>query len=330
MKSLIYFTIFLNEEPIKWLELLLISIKLFSDPFDILVMTSENLVNSIRNLSDSVKIMILPCENLADCVNHRFKIFEYNEIHQYSKILYMDTDILVQNNLSVLFNISIEDKIYALIEFNKTIESEHHGSSLFDFTKIDKNIPGRNAGVLLFQNTATMRNLFSRLIDELQHLNIISPDQQVLNYLCVTHNLFGEDILKEYLFLTYTHYPVSPLTNSSLIMNHFYGTMKHKNKIDRMKDHMKYLLNLYISKPSLEDTTLYGKSYTWTSGWIRFNQANVLTLWGSGLYRCIRSNIYEVSWSNIRHLLIFDDKYTSYISIRLDDLDIVKGYTLVT
>jgi lipopolysaccharide biosynthesis glycosyltransferase len=238
----------------------------------------------------------------------------------------MDTDILVQNDLSVLFEIPIEDKIYALIEFNKTIESEHHGQLLFDFTKVDKHTPGRNAGVLLFYNTPTIRTLFSTLVDQLQNLNIQSPDQQLLNYLCVKQNLFGEDVLKEYIFLTYTHYPVSPNTNQTLIMNHFYGTMKRKTKIERMKDHMRHLLNIYISKTTMDNHVFNGDIYSWNSGWILFNSMNVLlTKWHSGSYRCINPYIYEVSWSNIRHILIFDHEYKSYTAIRLDDINIVTG-----
>jgi len=326
MKPLLYFTIFLNEEPIKWLELLLISMKLFSEPFDILVMTSENLLSSIRELSESLQIMILPCETLADCVNHRFKIFDYNEIHKYSKILYMDTDILVQNDLSILFNIPIEDKIYALIEFNKTIESEHHGQTLFDFTKVDKHTPGRNAGVLLFQNTPTIKTLFSTLVDKLQNINIISPDQQLLNYLCVTQNLFGDDILKEYVFLTYTHYPVSPLINSKLIMNHFYGTMKRKTKIQRMKDHMRYLLHLYISRPENISNRTINRRYSWNNGFITFKSENeLITHWGNGSYRCISENIYDVTWNNIKHIMIFNTSFTKYVAIQINTTEITYG-----
>lgn len=334
MKNLIYITLFLDKEPIKWLQLLLISIKIYSKMnFDILILTSDDLVvyiNDIfRSLDIPINTMLLPCSSRIDYVNHRFKIFDYKNIDQYSKILYMDTDILVQNDLSVLFDLEFQDKLCALIEFNKTIESEHHGKSFFDYSTVDKTIPGRNAGVLLFKNTETMRKLFKTILERLYSLghsvnSIISSDQQLLNYYCVTQDLFDNNILGDYIFLTYSMFPVSPEKNKKLIMNHFYGTMPNKIKIERMKDHMRYLLNTF--KDLFINKSLLNHRYVWNDGYILFKENQLETKWGNGTYRCVGHNLYELIWNSTKHILLFNDDYSKYVSMRVNDMDIIYGY----
>jgi lipopolysaccharide biosynthesis glycosyltransferase len=227
--------------------------------FDLVVITTEDFVKDIENLSNllNIKLNILLTsykDTPEKAMMDRFKIFEYPDIDKYSKLLYLDTDILFQEKLEILFNLEIEDKIYGVIENDMKIESVTHGGVLFDFTKVNKNIPGVNAGALLFKNSDVIKSLFIDIFkkrEELIRNNITYGinDQCLLNYFCVTNNLFGNNILSNYIHLPRAiDYPMSPLNNTNIIMNHFYGGGGKLKKIDRLRYHMFHLLEIFKNK----------------------------------------------------------------------------------
>ena len=229
--NLIYACVFLNKDQLNLLKFFLFSIKLYSNIEEIVILTSPDFIEDLEKISIdfniNIKTLITNCNTVEDSMVNRYKIFNYPEIDKYSKILYLDLDIIMQKNLDTLFNLEIEDKIYAVPQRNTKIESPHFGSQLFDFTKIDKNNIGINGGVLLFKNTNTMRSLFTTILnhrDELASKNIklLIMDQCLLNYHGYTKNLLGSDILSKYIYLSNpSENPMSPLINNDIIMNHF-------------------------------------------------------------------------------------------------------------
>ena len=82
---------------------------------------------------------------------------------KYSKILYVDTDILVNSDINVLFKLPISSKqIYALREGHLGPGfGRWFGSNFFESNKVSKYQSAFNSGILLFMNSATMRSLFS-------------------------------------------------------------------------------------------------------------------------------------------------------------------------
>ena len=261
--NLVYICIFLSKEQLKFLRLFLFSMILYSNMelFDLVVITTEDFVNDINNIANllNIKLNILLTsykDTPEKAMMDRFKIFEYPDIEKYSKLLYLDTDIIIQGKLEILFNLELADKIYGVIEHDMIIESITHGGASFDFTKVSKNIPGVNAGVLLFKNTNTIKSLFIDIVKKREDLiknNIIYGinDQCLLNYFCIMNNLFGSNILSDYIYLPHaTSLPITPL-NTNIIMNHFYGGGGKLKKIDRLKYHMSYLLELFKNKESI-------------------------------------------------------------------------------
>ena len=259
--NLVYICIFLSKEQLEFLRLFLFSMILYSNMelFDLVIITTEDFVKDINKIGDllNIKLNILLTsykDTPEKAMMDRFKIFEYPDIDKYSKLLYLDTDILFQGKLETLFNLEIEDKVYGVIEHDMKIESVTHGGELFDFTKVNKNISGVNAGVLLFKNSDTIKHLFMSIVKKREELitNNITygiNDQCLLNYFCVLNNLFGNNILSNYVYLSHAiAYPISPLNNTSIIMNHFYGGGGGLKKIDRLKYHMFHLLEIFKNK----------------------------------------------------------------------------------
>ena len=130
--NLIYTCIFNNLQYLQLLELFLISGLIFGDiqekSIDILIITTDDFVFKINELFGKLELNcnthIISLDNIYISLSARFYIFDYIYIEKYSKILYLDTDILITNSLKKIFNLIIENKIYALSE--GTIGDEYH------------------------------------------------------------------------------------------------------------------------------------------------------------------------------------------------------------
>lgn len=335
--NLLYLSVSLDKSQLQYLQIFLFSLKLFSEysAYDILVMTSEDFVGDIDRISKQLDIplkhMIIDVPTREAAYVARYRIFDYPNIHKYTKLLYCDTDILIQGNIGTLFGLDIDDKLYAVAEHPVTIARETHGGPLFDFTVVDRTIIGRNSGLLLYKNTNTVKTLFRDVLKEIAdnrdkilttelHHGLI--DQAVLNYYAVTQDLFGPNILNQNVQLCDSiQTPISPLTNRSIMAVHFYGGGAQP-KILRMGYHMSYLIdNIATIVPCKKDTTAMVKyrQYTWGSGNILFDVNHLTTSWGRGTYACINDRLYVVSWSGILHIILFNETFTNFISIRRGD-----------
>jgi hypothetical protein len=324
--DLVYISVFLNKEILEYLKLFLFSMKLYSniETFDILIMTSPDFISDINTISKQLdiplKIFTMNCQTLNDVMLSRFKIFEYPSITNYKKLLYLDIDILIQNDLTLIFSLHINDKVYAVIEPDTTIESNQHGLAFFDFKTIDKSTPGVNAGVILFNNSPTITYLFTQILNKGQNSSDLGIDQSLLNYFCYTQGLFELSLLSNFVFLSNKKNPVSPIADANIILNHFYGGNKIP-KIQRMKYHLSHLLELVmkISDPRTIEPLLF-RQYTWNIGKVVFQKNNVIvTTWGRGKYKCLYDRIYEVQWSGNEHIIIFSEDFKRFTLIRLKD-----------
>ena len=172
-QNLIVISVFLNKKYVELAHLLLASIYKYglSAPqtsTDILIYCGPEFVEEIRAKFPAV---IFRTNNSIQTVlaasAARLDIFEFPEVANYEKILYLDTDVLVIRPLAPVFAVATDDMLYALEEGN--LESEvpydYWGSKLFAAGEIaaleDKT--GFSAGVLLFRNCDAVRALFQKI-----------------------------------------------------------------------------------------------------------------------------------------------------------------------
>ena len=143
--NLIYICVFHQESYINLLKLLLLSIHIKGNinkkTTDILIITSSKFQSLIKKELSNFKLhvlyYILNLNTLFEAGCARLNIFKYSNINKYNTILYLDTDILINSDVNVLFKLKLSpNKIYALEEGN--IGHEFWGSQFFDFTKYDK------------------------------------------------------------------------------------------------------------------------------------------------------------------------------------------------
>ena len=170
MKSLIYLGVFLNRDYVDLLSLCLKSLDKMGDKLvdtDVLVFTSEDLKpdveTAIRKLSYPVKIHIIEgITTVRDAVGDKFRIFDYIDCFQYERILYLDSDVLVGNSISILFTTPLkDDTVYAMKE--GTLNDRWFCQGFFDFTSVDGSISSVNSGIYLFKPSSSLKTLFTAM-----------------------------------------------------------------------------------------------------------------------------------------------------------------------
>jgi lipopolysaccharide biosynthesis glycosyltransferase len=337
--NLVYLGVFGNKDYLELLKVLLLTVKLFSSnhTMDFLILTSEDFLPDIEKLSKLLEIplktFIIDYSTLAGAAFARLNIFDFPEISNYEKILYLDTDITIQGDLQKVFELEIEDKVYAMSE--GTIEHEIHGGHWFDFKTIDKNTVGINSGILLFKPTETMKTIFANInqhIKEIKNSNNKMPsceDQAFINYHFIKENKYENKLIERYALIYCIDPPPPPSGPTDVVICHFVwpiGNAQHK--LGRMRPHVTHVLKNYkaIFGSTSNSTLFLGNKYFWGSGWIRFDgNGSLQTTWASGTYELLDSHTVYATWAGIQHFLRFNSNYTEYLSMRLGDLDSVKG-----
>ena len=327
-RNLVYFCVFYNADYFKLLELLLKSIKMYSntDSIDFLVYTTQEFETKVKELSSKLKIQIsIQCfrfTTIFEAACARLYIFEYTNIKDYTTILYLDTDILIKKDLLYIFSINLEDKLYGLK--CGTIQSPSFGSQFFDFSTIDSSTNGINSGTLLFKNSKIIRELFMRIRE---HITIYTEskatipycmDQPFINYHAIKDKLSDTTVLNPLVSLYEGEDIVSNYT-TSIICHFSYPIGNFSHKYNRMIAFFNTLLNT-SSNSRIIDADCIERKYSWNGGYIMFVNSNtgkyLQTTWGKGEYTILDSHHISAVWNGFYHILKFNNDFTRYISIR--------------
>ena len=235
MKNLIYYSVLHNPEYIDLLQISLLSLinKNFIDlnETDLLIITTNSLKIKIQEIEQKINIkfnyFIVNEADLGDNYKllyagaGRLLIFKYNNIDNYNKILYLDTDTIFINHSNTLFDLKLENKLYA--HGLNTISSEHHGAQFFNFNEYDKNTESFGSGVLLFNNCSEIKNLFLKTYNHIcEHVknNNSSPEcleQPFLVYHTIVSDLKDGELIRNKI----SHEPHAMFENATII--HFLG-----------------------------------------------------------------------------------------------------------
>lgn len=238
-KTLIYSCVFYNENYIELIELLLKSYKIFGnsrDNIDYLIMCNfifkEKIQAIFNNLNIDGKIWCIELNNKFESAYSRLKIFDYEDIKLYSKILYLDCDILVTNSINKIINFELNNKLYVLQE---ECHRKYHCDLFTDeeYDLLDKTSVF-TTGILLFNNNKIIEDLFSEvLLNIYEHVNNNLPipeclDQPFIVYHAIKHNLYDN---KKLINLVINN----PQTFNEQIICHFPGIPGHyESKLIKM------------------------------------------------------------------------------------------------
>ena len=203
-KILLYSCVFFNEKYINLLELLLKTYILNGKPtseIDYLVLTNplfEEKISAVFN-KYNVKghVWCLNLTTMFEATYARLKIFDFKDISNYSKILYLDTDILISNNIKNILNFDLENKLYVLKEGNTS--HEDWGKNLFRDN--NPNIDAFTSGIMLFNNCSVIKKEFIIILKHIEEdkdnkVNIPSTyEQPYIIYHFIKDNLYNNSKL---------------------------------------------------------------------------------------------------------------------------------------
>lgn len=240
--NLLYFCVFHNKSYINLADLLLNTLKLYGEvnyeTTDVLIMThsdyKKELEDIVNALNIPAKFWICKFTTIMEAGCARLYIFGYKEIGQYKKILYLDTDILINKSVNPIFELGLDStKLYAIEE--NIISDPLHGGQMFDFKVFNPNTPAYTTGILLFINSPEIKQLFNKILNHIQLDKIkkipytVCLDQPYIIYNSFMNNQYDNQLLKPY------------VTNMYFNLNNVYEYNMNLNSADyKMNDKIIY------------------------------------------------------------------------------------------
>ena len=258
MTNLIFITLFFNENYIKLLYLLLESLYIYgnlSTNIDIIIYTSTKFSEIIMKSNLYINKISFRINNnynsVSDACFSRLDLFTLNGIDKYEKILYLDSDNLIINDINKIFNLALEDKIYAKMEgyidaridehFNDNFFSDCWGNSFFsnELSKYD-DLTAFSSGVLLFNNCQNIKDLFQKINDHVNYDKNNNKlheffDQPYFVYNCKKYNMINNTLLEIYIKSNLTDF---------LIENHSIKHDRLDNSTNYNQSEKKEILNM--------------------------------------------------------------------------------------
>jgi len=214
----IFICVFLQEKYVEMFYLLLESILIYGnldDNTNILVYTSTPFMDMIKKnrlFNDKIKFEINDTYNNIDkACKSRLYLFNLQSISNYDKILYLDTDILVK-----------DDILYVLEEGEIDNNGDYWGKTLFgDEINNYNDKTAFSSGILLFNNCKKIKTLFNLIIKDIKNRPYYFScyDQPYIVYNSFKYNLYDNKSLKPFVvkndYNIHTdkviiHYPGSP------------------------------------------------------------------------------------------------------------------------
>jgi lipopolysaccharide biosynthesis glycosyltransferase len=201
---------------------------------NILVYTSTPFMNKIKqsHLFNSEKINFEindEYNSIRKACRARYNLFNLSSVKKYNKILYLDTDILVKDNIDKVFDVCREDILYVLEEGKIDDNRDFWGKSLFENEINNYNDKSAfSSGILLFNNCEKIKDLFNKTTDIFDITKFSLNDQPYLVYNAFKYNLYNNKILKK---LAVNNNNI----HSDKVIHHFPGGPgKYEHKIPKM------------------------------------------------------------------------------------------------
>ena len=216
--NLVYSCVFFNEKYIILIEKLLSSFYKHNKNNNIcyLIITTSKFEEKIRNICKNIGLSFdiwtrdicnsdKSIDNIYEATYSRYAIYQYPNINNYNKILYLDTDILVINNLNPLFDLELSNLLYTLYEDSYNTRLVH--CALFDekeFTIAKKNKDTFTTAIILFINNTIMLDIIKNIYQSIEHHHKISNgplpcyDQPIVNKLAYSNKIVNNKLLNNY------------------------------------------------------------------------------------------------------------------------------------
>jgi lipopolysaccharide biosynthesis glycosyltransferase len=208
MLNCIFICVFTQEKYVDMFFLLLESIFIYGNLDNnthILVYTSTAFMNIIKKshlFNEKIKFEINDTYNNIDrACKARLDLFNLPSTINYNKILYLDTDIIIKDNINKVFDVCEQDILYVLEEEGGKIDSDSDfwGKTLFGNEINNYNDKSAfTSGILLFNNCEKIKDLFIKINEDIinRPYYFCCCDQPYIVYNAFKYNLYNNKILK--------------------------------------------------------------------------------------------------------------------------------------
>jgi lipopolysaccharide biosynthesis glycosyltransferase len=327
-KTLIYFCVFFQKQYVDLLQSLLCSCKIFANvsQYDFLVLTSTELLENVQRLETLIGIPLrIHCMQANDKFSSaaaKCRIYEVPDIERYETILYLDADIIIQNDFSKMLENIQSDMLYGVDDGNL----EHPGNGGWFWKKNEcsnpKSVRSINSGVLLFRNTPKIREIMTDCVKFMfarKESNQPMPcclEQPFINYFFYKARCMNSQYLKQFVFL---HKKNDPTNKDDICILHFLAPVgSTAGKLHRMNTYFTKILKTYTQS---ETNKTFSNKYAWNSDYIHFkSNKTLLTAWGfSGTYKVLDANTIVATFGRRDHWIRFYEGETSFLSVRHGD-----------
>ena len=234
----IFCTIFNQEKYVYIFFLFLESIFIYGNLYKytkILVYTSTTFMNMIKQShlfnNEKIKFEINDTyDNIDKACKARLDFFNLSSIKNYNKILYLDTDILVKDDINKVFDVCKEDILYVLEEGKIYDDHNFWGKTLFgDEINNYNDKTAFTSGILLFNNCEKIKDLFNKIKEDIVKRPSNFYDQPYIVYNAFKYNLYNNKILKSLVVNDNNN------IHSDKVIHHFPGGPGvYQRKIDAM------------------------------------------------------------------------------------------------
>jgi len=266
----IFLCVFYEKQYVDMIFLLLESIFIYgnlNENIDILIYTNTEFMNLIKQshlfnknilfeINDNYNSIDLACKSRLD-------LFNLKTISKYEKILYLDTDIIIKDDINIIFDVCKEDILYVLEEGTIDHNENFWGKNLF--TNELEHYHDKSAftsGILLFNNCEKIKNLFDNIKSDIINRPYVGSfnDQPYIVYNAFKYNLYNNKILKDYI-LNYDsninnpsdkvvyHFPGRPenVSYKLSLMKLFLNNIKDSTIVNNINNSKKYIDNNLMS-----------------------------------------------------------------------------------
>lgn len=266
-RPLIYFCVFGSEDQFKMLRICLESIDLYSEiQSDVLIVSAKEFEGHVENHLEgfssgklSLRVRYISASNMEDFTSARYSISDFHEFASYGPVLYLDTDIICDSEISSLLKLLRKAKgVAALSEGRLLDEREFWGRTLFiqdSAIEIDQQTRGFSTGVIGAATISEMRMPFLSVLKsiELWKVHGNAPfrvyDQPHSNYVFFKSGFHDSESLKNYVRIVGNKHDADDISRSGI--SHFAGGVgRNAPKLERMKTYMEKLKNSGHSKCS--------------------------------------------------------------------------------
>ena len=253
-KNLIYYSVF-GSEYSRLLELSLQTIKQHSTKpnFDILIICDKNTQQIISNYNVVQYFNIIyhtidtPSDGIESSIQ-KCKIFEYQNINEYNKILFLDCDIMAIKDVNIVFDQSYQSNIlYTLNRQDLGIYAHNfttHGLSNLSSDELNHlllhNQQPFNAGQFLFKNSARMQQHFKNVMWFINNWCGEYFFEQCFMVHYFARNILTNNLLNTYILLIIAHLnkQQNKLQSNNQVLIHFAGnTLDATKKIEYIKQY---------------------------------------------------------------------------------------------